>query len=144
MSMAHGLELRVPYCDHVLVERMSQVPASIRMRGLQTKWLFRQAVKDLLPPGIRRRKKLGFNPPMGIWLNRDLRELVDGWLSPERLRERGIRPAPVQRMIDAHRKGQRDFSLHIWALLVYEAWRRQLEKRPAAPKLNQTPRSAAV
>jgi asparagine synthase (glutamine-hydrolysing) len=143
MSMAHGLELRVPYCDHVLVERMSEVPASIRMRGLQTKWLFKQAVKDILPPAIRRRKKLGFNPPMGIWLNRDLRELVDGWLSPERLRERGIRPAPVARMVDAHRRGQRDFSLHIWALLVHEAWCRQLEKRSAAAP-DQALRSAAM
>jgi asparagine synthase (glutamine-hydrolysing) len=131
MSMAHGLELRVPYCDHVLVELMSRIPARIRMRGLETKWLFKQAVSDVLPAGVRRRKKLGFNPPMGIWLNRDLRALVDDWLSAERLESRGIRPEPVKRMVEAHRAGARDFSLQIWALLVYQAWWAQQVERSA-------------
>jgi asparagine synthase (glutamine-hydrolysing) len=92
------------------------------MRGLETKWLFKQAVSDVLPAGVKRRKKLGFNPPMGIWLNRDLRALVDDWLSAPRLESRGIRPEPVKRMVEAHRAGARDFSLQIWALLVYQAW----------------------
>lgn len=76
-----------------------------------------------LPPPILRRKKLGFNPPMGIWINRELRPMVDEQLDPVRLRRQGyFAPEPIQRMIAAHRAGQRDYSLHIWSLLVFQTW----------------------
>ena len=123
MSMAHALEVRVPYCDHRLIEFMAGVSSKQKMRKLQCKHLFKDAVRPWLPEAILRRKKLGFNPPMGMWLKGELRPLVDELLDPERLRRQGFfQPDPIQRMIAEHRAGRRDFSLHIWSLLVFQTW----------------------
>jgi asparagine synthase (glutamine-hydrolysing) len=60
---------------------------------------------------------------MGMWLKGELRPLVDELLDPERLRRQGyFQPDPIQRMIAEHRAGRRDFSLHIWSLLVFQTW----------------------
>jgi asparagine synthase (glutamine-hydrolysing) len=123
MSMAHGLELRVPYCDHVLVERVARIPASQRMPLLSMKKLFRDAVKDLLPPRILRRPKLGFNPPIGLWITRNLSTLVERYLSPEAIRRSGVLQAgPVAQTLEELRAGRRDVSLKVWSLLVLQAW----------------------
>jgi asparagine synthase (glutamine-hydrolysing) len=123
MSMAHALEVRVPYCDHRLVEFAASVSSRQKMRRWECKRLFKDAVRPWLPETILRRKKLGFNPPMGMWLKGELRPLVDELLDPERLRRQGyFQPDPIQRMIAEHRAGRRDFSLHIWSLLVFQTW----------------------
>jgi asparagine synthase (glutamine-hydrolysing) len=123
MSMAHALEVRVPYCDHRLIEFMASVSSRQKMHRLECKRLFKDAVRPWLPATILRRKKLGFNPPMGMWLQSELRPLVDEQLDPERLRRQGFfQPGPIQRMIAEHRAGRRDFSLHIWSLLVFQTW----------------------
>jgi len=123
MSMAHALEVRVPYCDHRLIEFMAGIQARQKMRWMECKRLFKDAVRPWLPPQILKRKKLGFNPPMGMWINRELRSMVDEQLDPVRLRRQGyFDPAPIRQMIDAHRSGQRDYSLHIWSLLVFQTW----------------------
>jgi asparagine synthase (glutamine-hydrolysing) len=123
MSMAHALEVRVPFCDHRVLELMTSVSARQKMHRLECKRLFKDAVRPWLPPPILSRKKLGFNPPMGIWINRELRPMVDEQLDPVRLRRQGyFAPEPIQRMIAAHRAGQRDYSLHIWSLLVFQTW----------------------
>ncbi|MBS2027850.1 MAG: asparagine synthase (glutamine-hydrolyzing) [Deltaproteobacteria bacterium] len=123
MSMAHSLEVRVPFCDHRLVEFLAALPASQKMPRLEMKALLKKAMAKELPPMVRERKKLGFNPPMGIWLNRELAPLVDEHLSPARLEREGFfDPGLVSEMMAAHRKGTRDFSLHIWSLLVFQTW----------------------
>ncbi|MBN8610215.1 MAG: asparagine synthase (glutamine-hydrolyzing) [Deltaproteobacteria bacterium] len=127
MSMAHGLELRVPYCDHVLVELVAKIPAPMRMPMLSMKSLFRDAVRDLLPKRILGRPKLGFNPPMGIWITRDLGALVDAYLSPRALKDTGLfQPDAVAALLAELRGGRRDVSLHVWAVLVTQAWLRSL------------------
>jgi asparagine synthase (glutamine-hydrolysing) len=123
MSMAHALEVRVPFCDHRLVEFMASIPFAQKMPHFSPKRLLKDAVTDLLPESILNRKKLGFNPPMGIWLNRDLAPLVDEHLDPARLKREGYFDAGfVGRMVREHRLGQRDYSLHLWALLVFQSW----------------------
>lgn len=123
MSMAHGLELRVPYCDHVLVEKVARIPASVRMPGLSLKKLLRSSVADLLPPRILRRPKLGFNPPIGLWINRELSGLVREHLDPRALRAAGVfDPAGVSALLAAQRDGRRDVSLKVWAVLVAQMW----------------------
>jgi asparagine synthase (glutamine-hydrolysing) len=123
MSMAHGLELRVPFCDEAVVELAARVPARHRMRRLRLKWLLKQAMADLLPPRILGRGKQGFNPPMGLWLNQELRTLTEEVLSPARLERAGFfRPEAVRSLVTEHAEGRRDRSLHIWALLVFQVW----------------------
>jgi asparagine synthase (glutamine-hydrolysing) len=133
MSMAHGLELRAPFTDHRLVEQMARVPWKYKLRGNQTKVILRQAAQKLLPPTILARRKLGLNPPMGLWLRGRLKPLLEEYLSPHQVRQRGyFRPEVVQEMIRDHRSGRRDYSLHLWALISFEEWHRQyLDAKPS-------------
>ena len=136
MSMAHGLEVRVPFCDHLLAEFAAGLPGEMRMPRGKLKWLFKEAVQDLLPPEVRdRRDKVGLNPPLPLWIDRELKTLVGELLEPDAVRRRGfVRPESVARLIDEHRSGKRDRSLQIWSLVVLEQWARQyLDVRSDAP-----------
>ena len=134
MSMAHSLELRVPFTDHRLVEFALALPARQKLRGRETKHLLRAAMRPLLPDETLRRSKLGLNPPLGRWLRHELAPLVDRYLSPDAVRQRGwFRPEAVARLRTEFTSGRRDFSLHLWGLLVLEEWARQYldASRPA-------------
>ncbi len=121
MSMAHGLELRLPFLDHRLVEAVGRLSPALRFaRGQKT--LLKALAARLLPPAILRRPKRGFNPPMGVWLRRDLAPLVAERLKPHRLAALGIAWEPVERLLAEHRRGLRDHALKIWALLVLDLW----------------------
>ncbi len=125
MSMAHSLEARVPLADTKLVELLAAIPSSLKIRGGQGKHLLRRCMDGRLPGDVLRRKKVGFNPPMGVWLNTRLRPLVEDYLSEDTVRRRGyFNPAPVQQLIRDHRASRRDYTWHLWALLVLEEWHR--------------------
>ena len=132
--MAHGLELRAPFIDHRLIEKMASVPWRYKLRGNQTKVILRKAAEKLLPPKILARGKLGLNPPMGLWLRGRLKPLLEEYLSPHQVRQRGyFRPEVVQELIQDHHSGRRDYSLHLWALISFEEWHRQyLDSKPSA------------
>ena len=133
MSMAHALEVRLPFTDHRVVEFALRLPPSEKLHGRNGKHILREAMRPLLPPEILDRPKLGLNPPLGLWLQRDLAPLVDRYLSRESVARRGwFAPAAVDRLVGEFRHGRRDFSLHIWALLVLEEWCRQFLDGEAA------------
>ena len=126
MSMAHNLEVRVPFTDHKLVEFVTQLPHTFRLKGFQDKYILKQAVRDLLPDEILKRKKLGFNPPMAHWLKEDLSDVLQDCLSERAIRDRGFfQHETIASLLHLHSSGQRDVSLHIWALLVLEIWQRK-------------------
>jgi len=128
MSMAHALELRQPFADHRLVEFALRLPANQKLRGRETKRLLRRAMRPLLPEQTIERSKLGLNPPLGRWLRGELAPLVDRYLSPEAVRQRGwFRPEAVARIREEFKHGRRDYSLHLWGLLVLEEWARQYQ-----------------
>lgn len=125
MSMAHGLELRVPLCDHRLVELTTQIPARHRVGWLASKRVLRKIMGKRLPPHVLSRRKLGFNAPLGVWMRRDLDQLVDRWLAPELVRRRGLLAVDeIGRLVDEHRRGVRDHGLRLWSLIVLEQWMR--------------------
>jgi asparagine synthase (glutamine-hydrolysing) len=127
MSMAHGLEVRLPFTDHRLIELALRLPSGLKLRGRKSKHVLREAMRAMLPEQILNRSKLGLNPPLGIWLRGELAGLVDQRLSPDAVRRAGwFRPQAVSRLIQDFRTGRRDYSLHIWALLVLDQWRRQI------------------
>jgi len=126
MSMAHGLELRAPYCDHRLVEQVFAMPGSAKLQRGRTKAALRAAAAPRLPERPLSKRKVGFNPPMGLWLNRELAPLVDSHLSREQVEARGLfRPEAVERLVGELRSGRRDVSLHVWSLIVLEQWQRE-------------------
>jgi len=123
MSMAHSLEVRVPFTDHKLVEAVMRIPSRHHVGWLASKRLLRKIVKDRLPNEVLTRKKLGFNPPMGIWLQDDSNALVREWLDPSLVRKRGLfRAEEVERLISEHRSRRRDHGLRLWSLIVLEVW----------------------
>jgi asparagine synthase (glutamine-hydrolysing) len=126
MSMAHALEVRLPFTDHRLVEFAMGLPAELKLRGRQSKFVLREAVRPLLPREILERGKLGLNPPIGLWLRGELAPLLEQYLSKEAVQRRGwFRADEVRRLVDEFRAGRRDYSLHLWGLIVLEEWARQ-------------------
>lgn len=130
MSMAHSLELRVPFCDHHLLAWALNVPSSVRLAGWKMKGLMRRALADTLPAWILRAPKRGFMVPMARWLREDLQEMVEDLLSDESIRRRDyVTPAYVRWLWREHRSGRRNFADQLYALLVLELWHRGLAVR---------------
>jgi asparagine synthase (glutamine-hydrolysing) len=122
MSMSHALELRLPLLDHRLIAAVSRLDPALRFaRGQKT--LLKALAAKLLPREIIDSPKRGFNPPMGVWLRRDLAPMVNERLRPERLAMLGVAWHPVQRLLAEHRGGRRDHALKVWALLMLDLWR---------------------
>jgi asparagine synthase (glutamine-hydrolysing) len=126
MSMAVSLEARAPLLDHKLIDFVTQIPASMKLAGLQTKYLLKQAVKDLIPQEILNRPKQGFGVPIQEWINEQLRSRLRDTLRESRTRQRGyFDPRYVDVLLDEHQRGRRDHSMGLWALLMFELWHRQ-------------------
>jgi len=90
MSMAHSLELRVPFLDRDLVEFAFSIPAALKMKHGQTKYLFRKAMEPLLPPEIIRKRKWGFAVNPYDQFNKDLKKVAQAVLRPEFINRQGI------------------------------------------------------
>ena len=130
MSMAHSLEVRVPFLDHKLMEFCATIPAEWKVRGLQKKFLLRRAVAHLLPGEILQKKKQGFVGPMALWLRHELRDYVRDTLSEASLKAHGyFEPRAVALILDEHFSRRRRHDTLIWALLVFQVWHR-LYMRP--------------
>ena len=124
MSMANSLEARVPLLDHRLVELAFSLPSSWKVKGSVTKWFFKQAMEGILPSGVIHRRKEGFSIPIKNWLQTDLRELMEEYLSERRLRESGLfEVREVRRMIDEHLARKQNHSHRLWALIQFNLWR---------------------
>ena len=126
MSMAVSLEARAPLLDHELIDFVTSVPASLKLAGLETKHLLKQAVKDLIPTDILHRPKQGFGVPIQEWINQQLRTRIRDTLSDARTRQRGyINSDYLDVLLNEHERGRRDHSMGLWALLMLELWHRQ-------------------
>ncbi|MEL6150199.1 MAG: asparagine synthase (glutamine-hydrolyzing) [Chloroflexota bacterium] len=132
MSMAHGLEARVPFLDHRLVELCARIPAEYKLYRLrQKKYLLRQAMRGKLPDAILDRKKAGFNLPNALWLRGDLREFAGDMLAPERMQAMGLFNADeVSRVWDDHQQKRADNSHKLWGLLTFSLWWQQFIEQP--------------
>jgi len=121
MSMAVALEIRLPLLDHNVVEAVAALsPATRFAKGQKT--VLKAVARRLLPSTIVDRPKLGFNPPMGLWLQKDLRPLVEDRLTVENVEKLGLDWMAVSKLLTEHRSGFRDHALKVWALLVLDAW----------------------
>jgi asparagine synthase (glutamine-hydrolysing) len=125
MSMAASVESRVPFLDHVFVEHAMAMPARFKLRGWETKAVLREALRDLVPRPILKRRKMGFPVPIGRWLRGplwdDLGEFV---LGPQTL-ERGLfDPAGIRRLVTEHQEGRNDHGDRLWLLINLELWHR--------------------
>jgi asparagine synthase (glutamine-hydrolysing) len=127
MSMASSVEVRVPFLDRHLAEFVAwNVKPDWKLKGKWrpvTKYIFREAMRSMLPEEVLRQPKAGFAAPVDYWLAHDLRPVVDDLLSESQVRFRGLfRPETVRGYVDAHRRGSEDWSMQIWQLLTLETW----------------------
>ncbi len=134
MSMAVSLEVRAPLLDHKLIEFVTRIPAALKLRGDETKHIFKRAVSDLVPPALLTRPKQGFGVPIQQWINQELRTQMRDTLTDARARGRGYFDArQVDTLFSEHERGRRDHSAQLWALFMLELWHRQF--MDAAPPL---------
>jgi asparagine synthase (glutamine-hydrolysing) len=123
MSMAHGVEVRVPLLDYEVVRHAGRLRVEDKQRGPTTKWVFRKAMEGILPRDIIYRPKAGFGVPLRQWMSNALRPLVDDVLSEHSVASRGIfSPTAVRRLIDLDRQGAVDAAYPILSLACIELW----------------------
>jgi asparagine synthase (glutamine-hydrolysing) len=125
-SMAHALEVRVPLLDHKLVEWISGLPSSVKLRNSEGKYLFKKSLQPYLSNDILYRDKMGFSVPLAAWFRGPLRQRVQDALLGPTLAETGIfNIAFLKEMVDQHQSGRRDYSAPLWTLLMFEAFLRK-------------------
>jgi asparagine synthase (glutamine-hydrolysing) len=124
-SMAHGLEARSPFLDHEFMEFAARLPEDMKLAGGRTKVALKRALRGLVPAEVLNRRKMGFNAPVDRWLRKDLKELSYDLLLSLRARGRGyFQPRFVERMLNEHADGTRNWHTQIWNLMMLESWHR--------------------
>ncbi|WP_391088883.1 asparagine synthase (glutamine-hydrolyzing) [Vibrio sp. NH-UV-68] len=123
MSMATGVEVRVPFLDQRVIDVASTIPSNLKQKGKVGKYILKKASESILPFNVIYRPKSGFGAPLRSWLKKDLSDMVDDLLSKNNIQKRGIfRYEAVKNLIEKDRKGVADYSYPIFALLCFEIW----------------------
>jgi len=133
MSMAAGVEVRVPFLDLDVVALAARIPARLKQRGTVGKWVLKKAMEPFLPRDVIYRPKSGFGAPLRRWMRHELRPLLADVLSPASLKSRGLfEPAAVQRLMQLNQNGAVDGAYTLLSILTVEVWcRRFLDAGPA-------------
>lgn len=123
MSMANSLEVRVPFLDYTLVQYVFGLKGSTKLGAWRGKHILLETFKDLLPPLLHNRPKWGFEMPIGAWLRKELKFLIDEYLHKDRVERQGIfDPRIIRDMVSNHMSGRQDTSWQLWNLIVFEHW----------------------
>jgi asparagine synthase (glutamine-hydrolysing) len=123
LSMAHGVEVRVPLLDYEVVRHAGRLRVEDKQRGPTTKWVFRKAMEGILPRDVIYRPKAGFGVPLREWMAKALLPLVDEVLSARSIAQRGIfNPAATRRLVELDRRGAIDAAYPILSIACIELW----------------------
>ena len=145
MSMAASLELRPPYLDHTLVEWALRLPAGMKIRNGQGKWVLRQAASRYLPPDIVSRRKVGFRVPLDAWFKGELRPLVhEALVARDSFVGTIMDRTAIRDLLRRHMTSRSDESLRIWTLASLEMWHRVFFKGQTQGAAFQTVRPERV
>jgi asparagine synthase (glutamine-hydrolysing) len=126
LSMHHGLELRVPYVDHDIIEYALRLPQQYKVRGLERKWLHRRVCRDFLPEEILRRRKRGFSSTLiDQWFRSSMGgRIADLLTDPQSLMFRYLRQDRVRALFDEHKSGAGNHYKPLFCLVFFEEWLR--------------------
>lgn len=121
-SMAHSLEVRVPFLDHPLAEWVSGLPPEWKLRGQEGKYLLKKSLEKHLPADVLYRPKMGFGVPLAKWFRGPLRDrlrrdLLEGGLAATGM----FNQTYLSQLVDEHQSGRRDHSAPLWSLLMFQA-----------------------
>jgi asparagine synthase (glutamine-hydrolysing) len=137
LSMAHSLEVRVPYLDRTVVEYVQQLDASFKIRNGTRKWLHRQVCQNYLPPRILKRKKRGFAVNVvDQWFQSTLKsQFSELLLDTSSLMFHLLKPEPVRALLKDHRSGRQDNHKLLFSLVMFEQWLRGVRSSQPSPSL---------
>jgi asparagine synthase (glutamine-hydrolysing) len=125
-GMTVSLEGREPLLDHRLIEFVAQLPADMKMRRTNKKYLLKQIVHDYVPKEIMERPKMGFGVPVFKWLRTDLRNYVEEYMSNVAFEKHGLfKKEGVQHIMREFYKGDKNYESLFWYLLMFQMWYKQ-------------------
>lgn len=124
MTMAHSLELRVPFLDRNVFEAAANIPVKGKVQGKQTKVWLREALRDVVPPHVLHRKKLGFPVPIKHWLKNEMYEWARDWMTYSET-DHILNKEECLKLLELHRSGKIEASRKIWTILTYMIWHYQ-------------------
>ncbi len=134
MSMAHALEVRVPFLDYQVVEFCATIPGDLKLEGFTTKSILRSAMKGILPDAILTRGKQGYSFPIKNWLRQELREYMADLLTSSPLMKEAFNLDHVRRLMREHQAYRANHNHILWALMNVAIWHRLfVEARAARP-----------
>jgi asparagine synthase (glutamine-hydrolysing) len=119
-SMANSLEVRAPLLDHKLMELIAQMPSSIKLNGGQGKYIFKKALRSVLPQDVLTRRKQGFAMPVAEWFRGELREYAHSVLFERK--DELLNADFLGRCWKQHQRGIRDWSPLLWNVLMFRTW----------------------
>lgn len=123
MTMAFGLEARVPFLDHLLVEFVNALSSKEKLRGRTPKYLLRKVMAKVLPKEILSRGKHGFEVPIDEWIRGDLKDYTKSYLNRERIKREGFfNGETVERLLNLHWEEKFNYGHQIWILLMFGVW----------------------
>jgi asparagine synthase (glutamine-hydrolysing) len=132
-SMAHGLEARSPLLDHTFMEFVSTLPVDFKLMNGAKKYIFKKAAAHLVPAEILSRPKMGFGVPLEYWFRGALRELTREVLLSSSAARGYFRRGVIERWIDEHERGIRNWHDQLWTMLMLELWHRAyIDQSPLA------------
>ena len=121
--MRHSLEVRCPFLDYRLVEFAINLPEHLKIKQNEQKYLLKKALEKYIPKELIYRKKWGFPAPVEESLKDSHKDLIDHYLSEERIKSQDIfNSKEIKKIIDAFRSGNYYHSKRIWALIVFQLW----------------------
>lgn len=127
-SMANSLEVRAPLLDHELIEWLSQLDTSMKLRNGIGKYVFKKALEPYLPNDVLYRPKQGFTVPLARWFREDLRDRVANAVTSEVMMDSGyFDPDALKTLLDQHQSGRSDHSDTLWTLYIFDAFLRKTQ-----------------
>ena len=122
-TMAFGLEGRIPYLDHRVVEFAWRLPLHMKIRPDCGKWILRQVLYRYVPAKLVERSKMGFGVPLDSWLRTSMRDWAEALLESTRLQQEGFFDAgAVRKKWEDHLSGRGAWQYHLWDILMFQSW----------------------
>ena len=123
MSMANSLETRAPILDYRVVEYAATIPASLKLKDKETKYILKKTMEDLLTEDTLYRKKMGFSVPLASWLKNEIATIAHEKLL---VNNEGLcqffKTDQIKKIWEQHQSGARDYSNELWSMLVFQLW----------------------